>query len=62
MSFEERYGPAYRRAFEFHKRHENARTETEVAEMVRDADWFDDGFRAALLSAVLGEIGRGQGA
>ena len=61
MGFEEKYGPVYRRLFEFHRRHESARTEAEIAEMSRDADWFGDGFKGALLMAVLDEIGRGRG-
>ena len=58
MSFKDRRAETYRRLYEFHKRHEGARTEAELSEMSEDAGWFDDEFKAALLMAVLDEIER----
>lgn len=59
ITFEERYNVIYRKAFEFHKRHDGAKTQDEYRVAAREAGaTFTDAFEAALAAAIYNEIGR----
>ena len=62
MTFDEKYAPLYRRAYELHKRHSGAKTEADIEKMALDESCYCEkspDFSAALWLAVGEEIMRG---
>ena len=63
MTFDEKYVPLYRRIFEFHKRHNGAKTEEDFEKMALDETSHcskNPEFAAALFWVVVDEIKRGK--
>ena len=61
MTFEEEYAPLYRRAFEFHKRHWQAKTDEDFEKMAFDKSCYcekNPDFAAALFWAIGDEVER----
>ena len=62
MTFDEKYAPLYRRTYEFHKRHWQARTEGDFEKMAFDETFYCEkhpDFSVALFWAVGDEVMRG---
>ena len=58
MTFKDEYGPQFRKAYEFFKKHRDARTEADYEPLLADALAFKTDFEKALAMAVMDEIER----